>query len=55
MTELPDLNHHFQHAYSGSPAEYGAIEETISPEVTADYFGLDSPQHIAQRTVRPAE
>ena len=29
---LPELNHHFQHAYSGSPAEYAAIEETISPE-----------------------
>jgi uncharacterized protein len=33
VRELPDLNHQFQHAYSGSPAEYGAIEETISPEV----------------------
>jgi uncharacterized protein len=30
-TELPDLNHLFQHAYSGSPAEYAAIEETFSP------------------------
>lgn len=29
---LPELNHHFQRAYSGSPAEYAAIEETISPE-----------------------
>jgi uncharacterized protein len=29
-TELPDLNHLFQHAYSGSPAEYAAIEETFS-------------------------
>lgn len=33
VKELPDLNHLFQHAYSGSPAEYAAIEETISPEV----------------------
>jgi uncharacterized protein len=32
VRELPDLNHLFQHAYSGSPAEYAAIEETISPE-----------------------
>jgi pimeloyl-ACP methyl ester carboxylesterase len=32
VRELPDLNHQFQHAYSGSPAEYGAIEETFSPE-----------------------
>ena len=33
VRELPDLNHLFQHAYSGTPAEYGAIEETISPAV----------------------
>jgi uncharacterized protein len=31
--ELPNLNHLFQHAYTGTPAEYSAIEETISPEV----------------------
>lgn len=30
--EIPHLNHLFQHAESGTPAEYGAIEETISPE-----------------------
>jgi len=30
---LPTLNHLFQHADSGTPTEYGAIEETISPEV----------------------
>ena len=29
--ELPGLNHLFQPAYSGSPTEYEAIEETISP------------------------
>jgi fermentation-respiration switch protein FrsA (DUF1100 family) len=29
--ELPGLNHMFQPAYSGSPAEYEAIEETFSP------------------------
>ena len=29
---LPGLNHLFQHAKTGSPAEYGAIEETIAPE-----------------------
>jgi pimeloyl-ACP methyl ester carboxylesterase len=33
VREMPELNHLFQHAYSGSPAEYAAIEETISPEV----------------------
>ena len=32
-TELPGLNHLFQRAESGTPAEYGAIEETMSPEV----------------------
>ena len=31
--ELPQLNHLFQHAESGTPPEYGAIEETTSPEV----------------------
>ena len=33
IRQLADLNHLFQHAYSGSPAEYAAIEETMSPEV----------------------
>jgi fermentation-respiration switch protein FrsA (DUF1100 family) len=33
VKEMPDLNHLLQHAESGTPAEYGAIEETISPEV----------------------
>ena len=33
--ELPDLNHLFQHAYAGNPAEYAAIEETFSPEALA--------------------
>ena len=31
-TQLPDLNHQFQHCFSGSPAEYAAIEETLSPQ-----------------------
>ena len=30
--ELPGLNHLFQHAPTGSPAEYGGIEETIALE-----------------------
>ncbi len=30
---LPGLNHLFQHAQTGAPAEYGTIEETISPAV----------------------
>jgi fermentation-respiration switch protein FrsA (DUF1100 family) len=33
LVELPGLNHLFQHATSGMPAEYGTIEETMSPEV----------------------
>ena len=33
VKEVPDLNHLLQHAESGTPAEYGAIEETISAEV----------------------
>jgi fermentation-respiration switch protein FrsA (DUF1100 family) len=31
VDELPGLNHLFQTAKTGSPAEYAAIEETISP------------------------
>lgn len=30
---FPGLNHLFQHCQTGSPTEYGKIEETISPEV----------------------
>jgi len=30
--ELPGLNHLFQHAPTGSPTEYGGIEETFSPD-----------------------
>jgi fermentation-respiration switch protein FrsA (DUF1100 family) len=31
-TELLDLNHLFQHCPTGSPTEYGGIEETMAPE-----------------------
>jgi pimeloyl-ACP methyl ester carboxylesterase len=31
-TELPGLNHLFQHAPTGSPTEYGVILETMAPE-----------------------
>jgi pimeloyl-ACP methyl ester carboxylesterase len=34
LKTFPDLNHLFQHAKTGAPAEYGSIEETMSPEVT---------------------
>jgi dipeptidyl aminopeptidase/acylaminoacyl peptidase len=30
---IPGLNHLFQHCKTGLPAEYGTIEETISPDV----------------------
>jgi len=33
ILEMPGLNHLFQKAESGAPAEYSTIEETISPEV----------------------
>ncbi len=32
VRELPELNHLFQHAYSGSPTEYAAIGESFAPE-----------------------
>ena len=34
--EYPGLNHLFQHATTGDPAEYGMIEETIAEEVLRD-------------------
>jgi pimeloyl-ACP methyl ester carboxylesterase len=33
IEELPDLNHLFQTATTGSPSEYAKIEETIAPSV----------------------
>jgi hypothetical protein len=33
VKEFPGLNHLFQPAETGSPSEYGKIEETMSPEV----------------------
>jgi pimeloyl-ACP methyl ester carboxylesterase len=30
--ELPGLNHLFQHGATGSPTEYGGVEETMAPE-----------------------
>lgn len=35
IDEIPGLNHLFQDAKTGSPAEYGEIEETMSPVVLA--------------------
>ena len=39
VSELPGLNHLFQHAMTGAPAEYGAITETIAPEVLSQITG----------------
>lgn len=36
IKSYPGLNHLFQHCITGSVAEYGDIEETISPEVLND-------------------
>ncbi|MBO4825998.1 MAG: alpha/beta hydrolase [Prevotella sp.] len=36
VKEYPGLNHLFQHCTTGLVAEYGQIEETISPEVLQD-------------------
>jgi len=33
IEEIPGANHLFQTAKTGSPSEYGAIEETIRPMV----------------------
>ena len=41
VKELPKLNHLFQTSETGSPAEYGRIEETISPaalEIIGDWI-----------------
>lgn len=39
VDELPGLNHLFQHAMTGSPSEYGLIEETMAPEVLTQVAG----------------
>ena len=43
IVELRQLNHLFQTAVTGSPSEYGSIEETMSPATcVADDSGLGS-------------
>lgn len=47
VSEVPGLNHLFQHAVTGSPSEYGLIPETMAPEVLtqiADWIG-NLPAH----------
>jgi pimeloyl-ACP methyl ester carboxylesterase len=48
VKQLPELNHLFQHAYSGSPTEYAAIDETFSPDalkVIADWLAVRTKQN----------
>lgn len=47
---MPSLNHMFQHAETGGIEEYGAIEETISPEVLDIITGW-----IRERFARPSK
>jgi len=61
VKELPNLNHLFQTAESGSPAEYAKIEETISPvalsliskwirqTVKNEHVGSDENGHVGPR------
>ena len=44
VIEMPGLNHLFQRATTGSPAEYVKIDETLSPELldTVDAVGRGS-------------
>ena len=48
VRELPGLNHLFQTCKTGSPAEYGAIEETLAPvvlETIAEWIGKRTGSH----------
>jgi len=50
IRQLAELNHLFQHAYSGSPAEYAAIEETFAPEALQVISDWLAPQvHLADK------
>lgn len=53
---VPGLNHLFQHAETGAPAEYGTIEETIAPEVLetiGQWIKARSPATSTPRSPRP--
>jgi fermentation-respiration switch protein FrsA (DUF1100 family) len=42
LTELPELNHLFQHCKTGSPSEYATIDETFAPvalDAMAEWIG----------------
>ena len=48
VKELPGLNHLFQTAQTGSPSEYAAIEETISP-TALDVIGNWISEHTQKK------
>ena len=55
IRELPGLNHLFQHAETGSEAEYDLITETIAPEVlqmVGDWISQHLSSQPTPRTVR---
>ncbi|HKO90062.1 MAG TPA: alpha/beta fold hydrolase, partial [Polyangiaceae bacterium] len=60
VSELPGLNHLFQHAVTGSPSEYGLIAETMAPEVLTliqDWIGNlpASPSTASDAGALPAD
>jgi alpha-beta hydrolase superfamily lysophospholipase len=61
VSELPGLNHLFQHAVTGSPSEYSAIAETMAPEVLtqiAAWIGslpASAPPATGDAGTRPAD
>jgi pimeloyl-ACP methyl ester carboxylesterase len=50
--ELPGLNHLFQLAKTGAPAEYGQIEETMSPKALEKIVSWIAAREIAGPVVR---
>jgi hypothetical protein len=52
VVKLAGLNHFFQTAQTGSPAEYGQIEETISP-VALNLIGEWIERHAAAVERKP--
>ena len=56
VKEFPGLNHLFQHCDTGSPTEYGAIEETMAPEVLqtiGDWVTKHTSSPSVARTANP--
>jgi pimeloyl-ACP methyl ester carboxylesterase len=46
---MPDLNHMFQHAKTGSVSEYATIDETIAPEVLETIYGWIAERFVGGR------